>query len=466
MKSVFSQLAIVGAFAVSIPCLAQKPTIQHWETLQNDKALVTVDVTKIGTEYHVTAGQSFDFVNSAGEYAMVYVDNPQILSAHTINPHQVIVGGLAPGRAALVLSDKHGASTSYTIEVDADVAPLKTAVENNFPFDKIHVAAKEDAITITGYVLSKDEYDAVDKIAAGYSKKVINSLRISPSHAREVRLQVKFAEIDRTKAAQAGFNFISLGKNIAMAGTGQSSSFSSPTLGSGSTSSSSSTSSTVTVSNPMQLFLFNQGLNIGGTIENLEQKNILQILAEPSISALSGHRASFLSGGQFPFPMVQPSSSGSSTVTVQFMPYGVMLYFEPVVLDDGTIRLHVAPQVSALDYTNEVQIAGYTIPAIDTRSAETDIELRDGQTFALSGLLDHRITNEFSRMPNIASIPIIGRLFRSKSVQASTTDLVVIVTANIVDPLSLPGPSPELPKTVTPYLDQKKFDSVMPKKEN
>ena len=143
-----------------------------------------------------------------------------------------------------------------------------------------------------------------------------------------------------------------------------------------------------------------------------------------------------------------------------------MLYLEPVVLDDGTIRLHVAPQVSALDYTNEVQIAGYTIPAIDTRSAETDIELRDGQTFALSGLLDHRITNEFSRMPNIASIPIIGRLFRSKSVQASTTDLVVIVTANIVDPLSLPGPSPELPKTVTPYLDQKKFDSVMPKKEN
>jgi pilus assembly protein CpaC len=181
---------------------------------------------------------------------------------------------------------------------------------------------------------------------------------------------------------------------------------------------------------------------------------------------LSGHQASFLSGGEFPFPMVQPGIGGGSTVTVQFMPFGVMLYFEPVVLDDGTIRLHVAPTVSALDFTNEVEIAGFTIPAIASRSAETDIELRDGQTFALSGLLDHRITNLFSATPHIADIPILGWLFKSKNVQASTTDLMVIVTANLVDSLSVPDSPPELPKTVTPYLDKLKFDDSMPRKEN
>jgi pilus assembly protein CpaC len=440
--------------------VAQQPTVQQWASLRDEKSAVPVDATKIGTEFHVVAGQSFDLNNSASEYARLYVDNPQVLAAFVVNPHQVLVSGKAPGRAAVVVSDKAGNSTTYSVQVDADVAPLQAAVESNFPFDKIKVASKEDAITITGYVLSKDEFDAVDKLTSGYGKKVVNSLRVAPSHVREVRLQVRFAEIDRTKAAQAGFNFLSLGKTMGTSSTGQNSSFTPPTLGSA------TKAATATVSNPMELFVFNQALNIGATIQDLESKNILQILAEPSISALSGHQASFLSGGEFPFPMVQPSGSGASTVTVQFMPYGVMLHFEPVVLDDGTIRLHVAPEVSALDYTNEASVDGYTIPAIDTRSAETDIELRDGQSFTLSGLLDHRITNEFSAMPGIANIPILGWLFKSKNTQTTTTDLIVIVTANIVDPLSLPGPAPELPKTVTPYLDKSIYDTSMPKKEN
>ncbi len=370
--SQFTFAVAVLALAVS-PAVGQQTNVQQWASLKSDPATVFVTVNKIGTEYHVVAGQSFDFSNTATEYASVYVDDPQVLTARAINPHQVIVGGKTPGRSALVLTDKTGGSTTYTVQVDTDVAPLQAAVENNFPFDKIIVTAKEEALTITGYVLSKDEFDSVDKLATGYSKKVVNSLRVSTAHSREVRLQVRFAEIDRTKAAQQGFNFLSLGKNIAMTGTGQSSSFGPPTISSGG-SGSSATAITSTIANPMQLLLFNQGLNLGATIQDLEQKNVLQILAEPTISALSGHQAKFLSGGQFPFPMVQPGGEGgTATITVEFMPYGVMLSFEPVVLDDGTIRLHVAPQVSALDYTNEVQIAGYTIPAIDARSAETDI---------------------------------------------------------------------------------------------
>lgn len=459
-----TKIALVAALLAMpvITTMAQQPNIQPqpWAALKSQPASVPVDVLRVGKEFRVTVGQSIVFGDDATDYARVYVNNPEVLSTYAANPHQVIVSGRAPGNAALMLSDKTGATTAYAVQVDADVAPLQSAMENNFPFDKISVSAQQDTIVLTGYVLSKDEFKAADKLASGYGKKVFNSLRITPAHTREVRLLVKFAEVDRTKLNEASFNFLSLGKNIAMSGTGQSESFSAPTLGS-------SSGITSTVTNPMQILLFNQGLNIGATLEDLEQKSVLEILAEPTINALSGHIANFLDGGEFPFPMLQPGSGGTgATVTVEFMPYGVMLSFEPTVLDDGTIRLHVAPQVSALDYTNEVEIDGYTIPGIDTRSATTDIELRDGQSFALSGLLNHQVTNEFARMPGLASIPILGALFKSKSAQSSTTDLLVIVTAEIVDPLALPEPAPGLPKEAAPYLDNDTFDSSLPRKQN
>jgi pilus assembly protein CpaC len=212
----------------------------------------------------------------------------------------------------------------------------------------------------------------------------------------------------------------------------------------------------VGVSNPLNLFLYNQEFNIGLAISDLEQKQVLQILAEPTITAISGEKASFLSGGEFPFPVVQ-GTSGFTSVTVQFRPYGVKLDFTPTVNPDGSIRLKVAPEVSALDYTNEVQISGYTIPAISTRRAETDVELRSGQSFAISGLLDHRLTNALSKMPGIASIPILGEFFRSKNNTASVVELVVIVTPTIVDPLTDTTPPVE-PSMAKPNLNPKTFD--------
>jgi len=452
---------VATLFALSVlPTPAQQGSTLPQNPLKTVATAVPVDISSIGKELHITVGQSLDFGNAATAYSSVIVDNPDYLSASTVNPHRVIVSGKASGRATLILSDNSGATNTYSVQVDADVAPLKAAVESNYPFDKINVSADQDAVLLTGYVMSKDEFDAVSKLATSSSKKVFNSLRIVRGHVREVRLQVKFAEVDRTKLAESGFNLLSLGKNIGMTGTGESSAFSLPALGG-------AAAAAATVSNPMQLLLFNQGLNLGAAIEDLEQKNVLQILAEPTISALSGHVASFLSGGEFPFPTVQPGSSGTAaSVTVQLEPFGVQLAFEPTVLDDGTIRLHVEPQVSALDFTNEADIDGFTIPSLDTRKAETDIELRDGQSFALSGLLDHRITNEFSSMPGISSIPILGWLFKSKSAQTSTTDLLVVVTATIVDSLSLPAPSPDLPKLAAPYLDKDKFDSSLPRKQN
>jgi pilus assembly protein CpaC len=227
--------------------------------------------------------------------------------------------------------------------------------------DKILVSADQSDIILHGYVASKEEFTLATKLAAGFGKTVANSLRIAPPHLRQVRLSVKFAEVDRTKAAQMGFSLLSMGQTIGMTSTGQFQAFQAPTI------STSSSAISETVNTPLNLLLYNQNLNIGVAIQDMASKQVLQILAEPTITALSGHTGTFLAGGEFPFPMVQGGMSGQVSVSVQFMPYGVSLNFLPVVLDDGTIRLHVAPEVSALDYTNEVEIDGYTIPAISTR---------------------------------------------------------------------------------------------------
>jgi pilus assembly protein CpaC len=197
-------------------------------------------------------------------------------------------------------------------------------------------------------------------------------------------------------------------------------------------------------------------------LQDLQDKQILQILAEPTITTVSGQKASFLAGGEFPFPVVQASTGGIASVSISFRPYGVKLEFTPTVNADGTIRLIVAPEVSDLDFSNAVTIAGYSIPAISTRRAETEVELRDGQSFAISGLLDHRTTDIYNKMPGFGDIPLLGQLFRSKSTTHSTEELVVIVTPILVDPLTDTTP-PVLPNLPVPMLDVKQFDKTVVK---
>lgn len=433
---------------------------QEWASLSQEPNIVRTALGKVGNIVHIKSGESMYF-DAPSDIARVYVNNPANLSAFVANPHQVLVSGKSPGLATLVISDKTGASSTYGIRVDVDVAPLQSAVESDFPMDRIHVKSDGANVVLTGYVISTDEYKAVDKLAESYGKTVFNSLRVAPPHNREVKLQVRFVEIDRSKMQQAAFNFLSLGKNIAMTGTSLSTPFQAPSISNG------KSSQTVTVNNPMNLLLYNSGLNIGSAIEDLASKNLLQILAEPTIYALSGHQANFISGGEFPYPMIQSGFGGQTSISVQFMPYGVRLNFEPTVLADGTIRLHVAPEVSALDYSNEVNVAGYTIPAISERRAETYVELRSGQTFALSGLLDRQVTDSFQHMPGISSIPLLGALFKAKNTQVATTDLLVLVTPTIVDPITLPQPPPDEPIASLPYLDRQKFDaSINPKKKD
>ena len=399
---------------------------------------------------HIVVGHTF-FLNTQRRLKRIYISDPTVLTSLTSSPYQVLITAKSAGVSSVVLWDNLGRSTVYTVSADVDASGLRRALDAALPGEPIQVSVLQDHIELSGSVATQANVDTAVKLAQLYAKDIANSITITPPRLKQVELKVRFIEVDRVKLAQFGINFLSLGKNIASISTQQFSAFSNIS------SSAAAGATQATISNPLNVLLYNQGLNMGAALQDLEQKQVVQILAEPTITSISGEAASFLSGGEFPFPVVQGSSGGYASVTVQFRPYGVKLNFTPTVNPDGTIRLKVAPEVSALDYTNEVQISGYSIPAISTRRAETDVELRSGQSFAISGLLDHRLTDEFSRMPGIASIPILGQLFRSKGTKRSVVELLVVVTPTVVDPLTSTQPIVE-PQHPLPYVEPQQFD--------
>lgn len=405
---------------------------------------------------HVTVGRSI-FMDTAERVRRVYVANPAVLDSYTANPHEIVITAKAPGTSTVILWDEAGHSQAYQISSDVDVADLALSMKRVLPVEDVHVRGLESRIVLSGTVSTEAKSDAAFKLAALYSKDVSNSLVVNRALIKQVNLKVRIVEVDRSKADQFGFNFFSQGgSTISNTSTQQYQSSPVVTPGTG------TTATTLTVSNPLNFLLFNAKLNIGATLQDLQSKQVLQILAEPNITTLSGEKANFLSGGEFPFPVVQGSSGGTTSITIQFRTYGVKLEFTPIVNADGTIELKVAPEVSALDFTNAVTISGYTIPAISTRRADTQVTLRSGQTFAISGLLDRRTTDLYSATPGIANVPILGQLFRSKGVTHSTGELIVIVTPELVDPLKDIA-APEEPKAIVPFLVPDKFDKSLPK---
>ena len=369
---------------------------------------------------------------------------------------------MASGTSSLVLMDEAGQTQSYVVSSDLDVAGLRVAMSEAMHGDAVNIEGSGDRVTLSGTVSSAELADTAVKLAGLYSKQVANALTIAPGHPKQVRLKVRILEVDRTRAQQYGINLFNPGGNTSfLAATTTSQYPSTATLSQSALGA--NAIDQLTTTNPLNFMLYGSKLNLGTTIQDLESKQILQILAEPTITTISGQKADFLSGGEFPFPMVQPGGTGSApVVTIQFRPYGVKLEFTPIVNDDGTIRLTVAPEVSSLDYTNSVTIGGFTVPALSTRSAETQVELRSDQSFAISGLLDQRTTDLLSKTPGIASIPILGALFKSKNVNHSTTELVVIVTPTLVDPLS-EAEEPAQPDMPIPILNKESFDQSLGK---
>jgi len=415
-----------------------------------------------GKTLHVTVGHSI-FVDTKSRLRRVYVADPTILNSVTLTPNELIVTAMTPGVSSLTLLDEAGQAQSYVISSDIDIDGLRDAMTEEMHGDSVKVEGSGAGVTLSGNVASDAVSDSALKLAALYSKNVANALRVAPSHPKQVRLEVRILEVDRTKLQQYGINLFNPGGNTSFLASTTTSQYPSTSTLSASTG---SALGQLTTSNPLNFLLYSAKINLGATIQDLQSKQVLQILAEPTITTISGQKADFLSGGEFPFPIVQPGGAGGApVVTISFRPYGVKVEFTPVVNDDGTIRLTVAPEVSALDYSNSVTITGFTVPALSTRRASTVVELRSSQSFAISGLLDQRTTDLLSKTPGAASIPILGALFKSKNTNHSTTELVVVVTPTLVDPLT-DTTVPSEPDIPIPTLNTKTFDESLGKNHN
>jgi pilus assembly protein CpaC len=403
---------------------------------------------------HITVGRSI-FIDTRHRLARVYITNPDILDSYTASPNQIVVTAKKAGASTVIVWDETGESKSYVVSSDLNVDVLRDSMKQALPTQAIKVQGNETRVVLTGTVDTAAIADAAVKIASLYSKDVSNSLVIDSTRIKQVRLEVKMVEVDRSKLATFGFNFFGAGgNNPSSTTTGQYPSTMTSNIVNG--------IKTVAVNNPLNFSLYLSRLNIGATLQDLETMQVAQILAEPNITTVSGQKANFLAGGEFPFPMVQSSSNGAPVISVVFKPYGVKLEFTPIVNNDGTIELTVAPEVSALDFTNAVSISGYTIPAISTRRAETQVVLKSGQTFAISGLLDRRTTDLYSKTPGAASIPVLGQLFKSKNVNRSDTELLVIVTPTVIDPVVDNIPVPPAPQPAVPMLNNTTFDKDLP----
>jgi len=351
--------------------------------------------------------------------------------------------------------------------VNVDASGAAREIKQVFTGQKINVAAVRNSIVLSGHVVSKDDAERAGKVAEAFSKSVLNVLTFGPVGSEEILLEVKFAEVDRTALTQVGFNLFSTGgaNTFGATGTQQFGPFTGSTVGSvpnsvqirGTPPGSNLISGAIGNTNAQQpgifgtndlmnIFLFRSDINLGAIIKALQQQNVLQILAEPNLTAVNGKEANFLAGGEFPYPV---SQGISGAVTIQFKEFGVRLKFVPVIMPNGNIHLQVRPEVSALDFSNGLSIAGFVVPALTTRRAETEIELQDGQSFVIAGLLDNRVTNLISKVPGLGDIPILGTLFKSKSLQKNKTELMVLVTARKVSPTTQP---PGLPKYPYPFL--------------
>jgi pilus assembly protein CpaC len=410
---------------------------------------------------HIQVGRSI-VINTQSRLRRIVVSNPAVLDTVTVSTTQVVVTAKQPGSSSLVLWDEGSNARILDVYADVDVSGLRDGIHTTYPGEPIQVEAEQGRILISGAVKNKAAAEDILKMATVYSKEVVDSLTLQrPPREKQVMLKVRFAEVDRTKLETFGFNILSTGaaNTVGTTSTGQ---FGPPGLNTGLITGVigaplTGYTSSLAASNLLNVFLFRPDLNLGATIEDLQQKNILQILSEPNLMARSGEPAKFLAGGEFPFPVVQGGTGAAVAVTIQFKPYGVKLDFTAVIEGDF-IRLKLAPEVSTLDFTNAVTISGFEIPALSVRRAETSIDLRNNQSFAIAGLLDKRTTVELSKMPGIGDIPILGQLFRSKSFNKTNTELLVMVTPTIVDPVGEDLPAPQVPAMPVRSLDDNEFD--------
>ena len=415
---------------------------------------------------HVVVGHSV-MVRTPSRVRRILTGNPAVIESVLTSPQELVVTGKQPGGSSLMLWEEMGQNRMLDVFADVDVTSLRNTLDQSFPDSGVEVQSQEDKVMLVGVVPSAAMAEQMLKMAANFSKEVVNGLQVAqPPRQRQVSLKVRFAEADRSKLAAFGVNLFSTGAGNTV-GAISTQQFGPTSLNNQNQSGGSLLErfTQFNLSDLLNIFLFRPDINLGATIKLLQQNQVLQILAEPNLMAISGQPAHFLAGGEFPYPVVQNNGGGAGfgTVTIVFKPYGVKLEFVGTIEDNGTIRLKVAPEVSSLDYTNSITISGFTMPAIQTRRAETEIELKDGQSFGIAGLLDQRTTVQLSKVPGIGDIPVLGELFKSRNVNKTNSELIVLVTPTIVDPVAgpVPGQQPEVNMPVQ-NLNINSFDKGLP----
>ena len=401
-------------------------------------------------------------IDVGGPIARVSLTSADIADALVTSPNQLLVHGKGPGAISMFVWSRAGGVRRFEISVQRDLTRLSEQVKQLFPNDSIDVRSNGRNVVLSGSVSSKDVVDRAINVALGYVEKredVVTLLQVRPGPAsNQVLLKVRFAEVSRTALTEFGMSFFTSPTGINntigrvtpqmfpapdykdLAWTKASSEFGGSVT---------SASGTFSVSDFLNVFLLSEKYDLGMVIRAMQQRGIFQSLAEPNLVSESGKEASFLAGGEFPIPVVQGSQSGSA-VSIQFKEFGVRLNFTPTV-NGERVHLKVKPEVSTLDYANGVSLNGFRVPALTTRRTETELELRNGQTFAIAGLMNNQLSSTLQKIPGIGDIPILGQLFKSRMANKAQTELVVMIT-----PIILPGDSDgvtsNLPRLVEPYL--------------
>ncbi len=384
----------------------------------------------------LTAGRS-RVLSTDFDITRLAITNPAVADAVVVTPREVLIDGKAAGTVSMILWGA-GTRVQYDVVVDTGVLILEQQLKTLFPGEDIRVSVNDEALILSGSVSSNAIMLRAAEIGAASSGKlkVINMLQLpGGNESQQVMLQVRFAEVNRSALKELGINFVA--NRVDWAGRVTTGQFPAPTI----------EDNVTTFSDFLNIFFFSKREGIGGVIQALRNKGYFQSLAEPNLIAYNGQEASFLAGGEFPVPFV---SGSAGTVSVVFKEFGIRLNFKPTIAGD-VIRLHVKPEVSSLDFNNGVTISGFRIPALTTRRAETDVELRDGQSFAIAGLLNNISQINGQEIPILSALPIIGNLFKSKAERAERTELMVLITPRLVRALD-PDEVPPLPTSPGDFL--------------
>lgn len=404
-------------------------------------------VYAVGQEGGIHAGQldvplnKSQVVRVERPYSQALIGNAEVADVLPLTNESVYVLGKKVGTTSLTFYDRNKTLIAVVdIAVGPDVVTLKRQLAELLPKDEIGARMSNDAVVLTGVVSSAPIVQRAVQIAETYAPgKVVNMLSVGAS--QQVMLEVRFSEIKRQTGKEIGVGSIFSNDSGSFQGvTGNEASLVSGQLDLGAiVDSFGILAKTFTLG----------GLNVQGILDALERKGVVTTLAEPTLVALSGETASFLAGGEFPVPILRGGGGsggdddddddddgiGGRNITVQFKPFGVSLAFTPTVLEDGIINLVVAPEVSSIDPSASIEINGLVIPGLQTRRAKTTVELRDGESFALAGLLRKDFEDTVQQFPILGSIPIIGSLFRSTGFRKEDTELVIIVTPRLVKPV-------------------------------